>query len=258
MLIDICTLFPGMFPGVFGESILRIAQEKRLIDIVLHDMRDYTLNKHGKVDDKPYGGGPGMVLAAEPVFRAVEALRTLPKRGASELVLLTPQGERLSQTLARDLSKRPGLILVCGHYEGFDERIRTGLRPREISIGDYVLTGGEIAAMVVVDAVARLVPGVLGAEESTRDESFSGGLLEYPHYTRPAEFRGMRVPEVLLSGHHAEIAKWRSEQSRARTAIRRPDLLKPEAPEPEPKRPAPGRRPSGRTRKSDRHPRSPS
>lgn len=256
MLIDIGTLFPGMFPGVFGESILRIAREKGLLKITLHDLRDYTLNKHGKVDAPPYGGGPGMVLTPEPVFRAMEAIRALPGRQDSALVMLTPQGERFSQRIARELAAQSGLILLCGHYEGFDERIRTGLAPREISIGDYVLTGGEIAAMVVVDAVARLLPGVLGAAESTSDESFSHGLLEYPQYTRPADFRGMRVPEVLLSGHHGEIAKWRAEQSRMRTVLRRPDLLAEEPLEkPAPRKPSAPRKATP-ARRSERHPRS--
>ena len=223
MRIDVVTLFPAMFQGVLGESILKIAQEKGAVEIRLVDLRDYTTDKHRKVDAPPYGGGPGMVIMADPVFRAVEKLR---ETGAadSELVLLSPAGRKLDQRLARKLSKAPGLILLCGHYEGFDERVSEGLEPLEVSIGDYVLTGGELPAMVLIDAVARLLPGAVGCAESLDDESFSDGRLEYPQYTKPREYRGMAVPEVLVSGHHANIADWRRKRSEERTKARRPDL----------------------------------
>ncbi len=224
MRIDIITLFPRMFEGVLGESILKIAREKGCIDIRLHDLREYTLDKHRKVDDRPYGGGPGMVITAEPVYRAVAAVRGTGAE-KSRLVLLDPQGRRFEQATARELAGGPDLILLCGHYEGFDERIRLGLEPLEISIGDYVLTGGELPAMVVLDAVVRLLPGVVGDPASVEEESFSGGLLEYPHYTRPREFRGMAVPEVLLNGNHAEIREWRRKEAERRTRERRRDLL---------------------------------
>jgi tRNA (guanine37-N1)-methyltransferase len=221
MEIDVLTLFPEMFAGVLGESILKIAQEKGLVSIRVVNIRDFTSDKHHVVDDRPFGGGPGMVMKPEPVFAAVEGVEAQSATPATR-VLLTPQGETLTQGLARELLTRPRLLLICGRYEGFDERIRLGLRPREISIGDYVLTGGEVPAMVVIDAVVRLIPGVLGKEESTVEESFSNGLLEYPHYTRPREFRGMEVPEVLLSGDHEAIRKWRREQAEKRTQERRP------------------------------------
>lgn len=224
MLIDVVTLFPRMFEGVFSESILKIARERGLLKIELHDLRTFTTDKHHKVDAPPYGGGAGMVLQADPVFRCVEHLRA-SGREYSRLVLMSPAGRPLTQALSRELAAAPGLIVLCGHYEGFDERVIQGLGPLEVSIGDFVLTGGEIPAMAVVDAVARLVPGVLGSPESAGEESFSSGRLEYPHYTRPAEFRGMGVPPVLLSGNHAEIARWREEQSMERTRTRRPDLL---------------------------------
>jgi tRNA (guanine37-N1)-methyltransferase len=224
MQIDIVTLFPGMFEGVLRESMVRIAQEKGRVRIACHNLRDYTLDKHRKVDAPPYGGGAGMVIQAEPVFRAVEDLRARGRGGAT-LVLLTPQGEVLTQRRAHELSRAPGLSLLCGHYEGFDERVVEGLRPLEISIGDYVLSGGEIPAMVLLDAVVRLVPGVLGDPASAEEESFSAEGLEYPHYTRPREFRGMTVPDVLLSGNHAAIRRWRDEQARARTLARRKDLV---------------------------------
>jgi tRNA (guanine37-N1)-methyltransferase len=223
MRIDVVTLFPAMFQGVLGESILKIAQEKGALEVRLADLRDFATDKHRKVDAPPYGGGPGMVIMADPVFRAVENLRA-EGAGASELVLLTPSGKKLDQALARKLSKAKGLILLCGHYEGFDERVSEGLKPLEVSIGDYVLTGGELPAMVLIDAVARLLPGVVGCAESLEDESFSEGRLEYPHYTKPREYRGMAVPEVLVSGHHANIAEWRKKRSEERTAARRPDL----------------------------------
>lgn len=223
MRIDIVTLFPRMFDGILRESILRIAQEKGLVRIACHDLRRYTLDRHRKVDAPPYGGGAGMVLQAEPVFRAVEALRG-GENPDGRLVLLTPQGRILDQTTARELSREPGLILVCGRYEGFDERVIEGLRPFELSIGDCVLSGGEVPAMVVVDAVVRLVPGVLGDPASLDEESFSAGMLEYPQYTRPREFRGMAVPDVLVSGDHEAIRAWRAEQARTRTLARRRDL----------------------------------
>ena len=229
MRIDVVTLFPAMFQGVLGESILKIAQEKGAVEIRLVDLRDFTTDKHRKVDAPPYGGGPGMVIQADPVFRAVEKLR---ETGAadSELVLLSPAGRTLDQRLARKLAKAPGLILLCGHYEGVDERVAEGLKPLEVSIGDYVLTGGELPAMVLIDAVARLQPGVVGCAASLEDESFSDGRLEYPQYTKPREYRGMAVPDVLVSGHHAKIAEWRRQRSEERTAERRPDLKKKRTP----------------------------
>ncbi len=225
MRIDVVTLFPRMFEGVVSESILKIAREKGLVEINLVDLRDFTTDKHKKVDAPPFGGGPGMVIMADPVFRAVEHLRAAGAE-KSTLVLLSPSGSTLTQATARKLAAGPGLILLCGHYEGFDERVIEGLKPIEISIGDYVLTGGEVPAMAVLDSVVRLLPGVLGSPESLDDESFADGELKYPHYTRPREYRGMKVPEVLLSGDHAEIEKWRRAQSQERTKARRPDLLK--------------------------------
>ncbi len=225
MIIDVVTLFPSVFSGLLSESILKRAQEQGLIRINLVNLRDFSRDKHKKVDAPPYGGGPGMVIMAEPVFDAVEHLR---KNGREEsfLVMLTPGGVRYDQTLAQELSKQKGLILLCGHYEGFDERVSQGLSPLEVSVGDYVLTGGEVPAMVVMDSVARLVPGVLGSEESLQQESFSEGKLEYPQYTRPPEVKGMEVPPVLLSGDHGKIKEWREEQSVERTRARRPDLLR--------------------------------
>jgi len=219
--IDVLTLFPEMFTGVLGASILKIAQEKGLVKFRLVDIRDFSTDKHHSVDDRPFGGGPGMVLRPEPVFAAVEHTESRSIGTPVTRVLLTPQGERLTQTLARELATLPRLLLISGHYEGYDERIRTGLNPREVSIGDYVLTGGELPAMVLIDTVVRLIPGVLGKEDSLDEESFSNGLLEYPQYTRPREFRGMKVPEVLLSGNHEEIRRWRLEQSEKRTRRRR-------------------------------------
>lgn len=222
--IDVITLFPRMFEGALDESMLKIAQEQGAAAIRLHDLRDYSLDKHRKVDARPYGGGPGMVLCADPVFRAVEAVRAAGAENA-RLILLTPAGRRFDQAWAQELAREPGLILLCGHYEGFDERVLLGLNPLELSIGDYVLTGGEIPAMAVIDTVVRLQPGVLGDPASTEEESFSDGLLEYPHYTRPREYRGMTVPEVLLQGNHAEISAWRRQQAEERTRKRRRDLL---------------------------------
>jgi tRNA (guanine37-N1)-methyltransferase len=222
--IAVLTLFPGMFDGVLGESILKLALERNLVTIELFNLRDWGHGARRTVDDRPYGGGPGMVLQPEPVFAAVEKI-TGGKDGW-HVILLTPQGRRYTQHIAEELAGKENLLLVCGHYEGFDERVRTGLPVDEISVGDYVTTGGEIPAMAVIDTVVRQIPGVLGNEFSTSEESFSEGLIEYPQYTRPPEFRGMKVPEVLLSGNHAEIAKWRHEQSLERTRTRRPDLLK--------------------------------
>jgi tRNA (guanine37-N1)-methyltransferase len=221
MKIDVLTLFPGMFAGPLDESIVRRARDTGRLVLQIHNLRDYTHDRHRTVDDKPFGGGPGMLLKPEPVFEAVEHLAG----DRTRVVLLTPAGRRFSQAVARELARLEHLVLVCGSYEGFDERIREGLADDELSIGDFVLTNGALPAMVVIDAVARLLPGVLGDDESAREESFSQDGLEYPQYTRPAEFRGMKVPEVLLSGHHAEIARWRAEQARQRTEERRPDLL---------------------------------
>ena len=220
MEIDILTLFPEMFESVLGSSTLRIAADKGLVQYRLTDIREYSTDRHKKVDDKPFGGGPGMVLRPEPVFAAVEAVEKMSST-ASLRVLLTPQGEPFEQETARELSGATRLMLICGRYEGFDERIRAGLGAREVSVGPYVLSGGETGAMVVMEAVVRLIPGVLGDEQSTVEESFENGLLEYPQYTRPREFRGMEVPEVLLSGDHARIARWRQEQSILRTEQRR-------------------------------------
>jgi tRNA (guanine37-N1)-methyltransferase len=218
--IDIATLFPGMFREVLGTSILKLARERGVIDVTLYDIRDFTFDRHRKVDDRPYGGGPGMLLSPEPVVLCVE--RILRERGPARVVLMTPQGRKFTQAVAREYAADEHLVLVAGRYEGFDERIREVLGAEELSIGDYVLTGGELAAMVVADAVTRLLPGALGGETSAGSESFSAGLaLEGPQYTRPPEFRGLRVPEVLLSGDHARIAKWREQESRKKTDIRR-------------------------------------
>ncbi len=223
MRIDILTLFPEMFAGPFSESILKRAADKALIDIHLHQIRDYTHDKHHVVDDTPYGGGAGMVMKPEPIFEAVEAVKAMAE-GEARVILLSPAGKLFTQAVATDLALKPRLILIAGHYEGFDERVRSVI-DHEISIGDYVLSGGELPAMVIVDAVARLIPGVLGSDESHIEESHSQGLLEYPHYTRPPEFRGMAVPEILLSGDHAKIAKWRRKESLKRTLERRPELM---------------------------------
>jgi tRNA (guanine37-N1)-methyltransferase len=221
--IDVITLFPEAFTNVLELSIVGRALREGRVQVVVTNLRAFAQDERGTVDDKPFGGGPGMVLMCDPVFRAVESVQGQdPRRGL--VVLLTPQGERLTQRRVRDLAAGERLILVCGHYEGFDERIRT-LADLELSIGDYVLTGGELPAMVVIDAVVRLSPGALGAEDGAHEESFADGLLEYPQYTRPREFRGMKVPAVLLSGNHAEIARWRGEQSLERTRERRRDLL---------------------------------
>jgi len=219
MKIDIITLFPKLFESVFSESLIARAQKQKIAAITIHNLRDWSTDKHKTVDDKPFGGGPGMVLKVDVVDRA---LRDLP---AGHKILLTPQGKPFSQPLAKKLAQQKQLILICGHYEGFDERIRD-LVDEEISIGDYVLTGGEIPAMVIVDTVVRLLPGVVGKEASLTEESFSQNLLEYPQYTRPEEYQGKKVPPVLLSGNHAEITKWRAEQSKKRTLSRRPDLIR--------------------------------
>lgn len=219
MHIDIFTLFPGMFQGPFTESILKRAQEKGLLSLNLHNIRDTTTDKHHIVDDYPYGGGAGMVMKPEPIFNSVEFIYK-----GGPIILLTPRGRIFNQQIAHELSQEPRITLLCGHYEGIDERIHQHLATDEISIGDYVLTGGELAAMIVVDAVSRLISGVL-ADESTQEESYTSGLLEYPHYTRPPEFRGWRVPDVLLSGHHEQIARWRRKESLRLTRQRRPDLF---------------------------------
>ena len=223
--VDILTLFPEMFHAVLGTSILKRAAEKRLAEYHLTNIRDYATDAHKSVDDKPFGGGPGMVMMAPVVFDAVGDVEQKDARPATR-VLLTPQGRLFDQRLAEELSRHPRLLLIAGHYEGFDERITEGLRPLELSIGDYVLTGGELPAMVVIDTVVRLLPGALGAEEGAADETFADGLLEHPQYTRPREFNGAAVPDVLLSGNHAAIAKWRLEQRKTRTRQRRPDLWK--------------------------------
>jgi tRNA (guanine37-N1)-methyltransferase len=221
MKVDVLTLFPGMFAGPLDESIIMRARQAKILELQVHDLRAYAHDRHKTVDDRPFGGGPGMLLKPEPLFDAVESLAS----DRTHVVLLTPGGRKFEQQIARDLAAQEHLLLICGSYEGFDERIREQLADDELSIGDYVLTNGALPAMVIIDAVVRLLPGVLGDDDSSRDESFSRGLIEYPQYTRPAEFRGWKVPEVLLSGHHAEIAKWRIEQARKRTAERRPDLL---------------------------------
>ena len=221
MKIDVLTLFPGMFPGPLDESIIKRACESGRLQLGVHDLRDYTHDRHRTVDDRPFGGGPGMLLKPEPLFEAMEALRGEKTR----VILTSPAGRPFRQEIARELAGEKHLLLVCGSYEGFDERVRQSLADDEISIGDYVLTNGALPAMVTVDAVTRLLPGVLGDDESSQDESFCGCLLEYPQYTRPAEFRGMNVPEVLLSGDHAAIEKWRREQATVQTRQRRPDLL---------------------------------
>jgi tRNA (guanine37-N1)-methyltransferase len=226
MRIDILTLFPQMFDGLLNCSIIARARERGLVDIKLHDIRAYTHDKHHVVDDYPYGGGAGMVLKPEPIFEAVDAIKVkLGELSTMPIILLSPQGRLFDQTIARDLAEHEHLVLICGHYEGVDERVAEYLTTDEISIGDYLLSGGEIAAMVVTDCIVRLLPGVLGSEESLMEESHVGGLLEYPQYTRPETYRGWAVPSVLLSGDHGEVANWRRRQSLFRTARRRPDLL---------------------------------
>lgn len=224
MRIDIVTIFPQMFASPFKESIIKRAIDTGLVKLVIHNLRDYTHDKHRTVDDYPYGGGPGMVLKSAPFFEAVETVRK-QEEGEPWVILLSPQGYLFCQKKAQELSQKKRLILLCGHYEGVDERVGEHLVQEEISLGDYVLSGGELAAMVVVDAVVRLLPGALGSEIATAEDSHSWGLLEYPQYTRPQVYRGWEVPPLLVSGNHAEIAKWRREQAVVRTALRRPDLL---------------------------------
>jgi len=221
MKVDVITLFPAMFAGPLDESIISRARGSGRLELAIHDLRGWTHDRHRTVDDEPYGGGPGMVIKPEPIFEAIEALAT----EATCVIMLTPQGDRFSQSKARELVGQEHLLLLCGSYEGFDERIRSRVH-HEISIGDYVLTNGALPAMVVIDAVTRLLPGVLGDDASSVEESFSGEMLEYPQYTRPSDFRGMKVPEVLLSGNHAEIEKWRRTEADQRTRARRPDMLK--------------------------------
>jgi tRNA (guanine37-N1)-methyltransferase len=224
MRIDVLTLFPEMFRGPMEASIIQRARQKGLLELRAHNLRDYAHDNYKTVDDRPFGGGPGMVLKCEPIFEALQAL----KGAGTRVVLMTPAGRPFHQSVARELSSFGSLLLICGSYEGVDERVREQWVDEELSIGDYVLTNGTLAAMVVIDAVTRLLPGALGDDQSVVDESFSRGLLEYPHYTRPADFRGMKVPAVLLSGNHAAIEKWRREQALERTAQRRPDLAKKE------------------------------
>jgi len=228
--IDIITIFPGMFRAVLGESIIKRAQAKGLLRIRLHDLRRYTHDRHRSIDDRPYGGGPGMVMKPEPIFGAIEAIRA-PKRArrstpldAGRVILMSPDGEPLSTALAKELASEPRLVIIAGHYEGVDDRVNTVV-DRSVSIGDYIVTGGELPAMVLIDCVARFLPGVIGHEQATVEESFADGLLEYPQYTRPPVFRGMAVPDVLLSGNHAQISRWRKRQALARTRALRPDLI---------------------------------
>jgi len=234
MRFDVVTLFPEMFPGYLSQSLLNKAIEDRLVQVVVHDLRDWAQGKHKSVDDRPFGGGPGMVIKVEPVVEGIEAIQP---QGAEEahLVLLSPQGERLTQRVVERLAGHKRLILLCGRYEGFDERVKDILQPEEISVGDYVLNGGEVAAMVLIDTVIRLVPGVLGDERSAEEDSFSRSnrLLEFAQYTRPRDYRGHEVPPVLLSGNHEEIARWRRQQSIDKTAARRADLLADESPDDE-------------------------
>jgi tRNA (guanine37-N1)-methyltransferase len=225
MKIDVLSIFPEMFTGVLGQSILNKAVEKEAVRYQIVNFRDYADNRHQTVDDYPYGGGAGMVLKPQPIFDAVEDLVQKAEAKQPRVVLMCPQGERYTQKKAEELSKEEHLIFICGHYEGYDERIRQHIITDEISIGDYVLTGGELGAMVVIDSVVRLLPGVLGSEDSHIQDSFSTGLLEHPHYTRPADFRGMKVPDVLISGNHRLIEEWRKKESLRRTHQRRPDLL---------------------------------
>lgn len=225
--IDILTLFPKITEGALGESIMKRAQEKSLVEICSHNIRDWAHDKHRITDDSPYGGGQGMVMKPEPIFEAVEELKAKSKTQNSKVVLMSPAGRRLGHPIAAEYAKVEHVIIICGHYEGVDQRVVDHLIDDEISIGDYVLTNGAIAAIVFVDAFVRLIPGVLGDEGSAADDSFAHGLLEFPQYTRPLEYRGWKVPEILLSGHHAEIARWRAEKSLEKTKKNRPDLLNP-------------------------------
>ncbi len=227
MRIDIISAFPGMFSGPLSESMIKKAQERNTVEIVVHNLRDYAHDRHHTLDDSPYGGGAGMVLKPEPLFECVDSLQA--QRQYDEIVLLAAEGEVFRQPIANEFSLYQSIILICGHYKGVDERVRERLVTREISIGDYVLTGGEIPALVIVDAVVRLLPGALGDSESVLNDSFQDGFLDSPQYTRPPEFRGMKVPDVLLSGDHEEVRKWREQMSAVRTAHRRPDLLDREA-----------------------------
>ncbi len=226
MKLHILTLFPSMFDGPFSESMIKRAQEKGLLQISLVNIRDFAHDKHQVTDDYAYGGGAGMVMKPEPVFEAVEAITgPSPKTSGIPIVLTTPQGHRLNQSLVQTLAANDEIIIICGHYEGMDDRIREGLATHEVSIGDYVLTGGELPAMILTDAIARLQQGVLGSEQSLLQDSFNGGLLQYPQFTRPPEHKGMKVPDILISGNHAQIEKWKRQQSLLRTARNRPDLL---------------------------------
>ena len=225
MRVDVLTIFPDMIRCGVDYSIVKRAQEKGAISVYVHDIRDFTEDKHRTTDEPPYGGGAGMVMKPAPIFRAAEHVKTEYWTEQTRVILMSPQGELFTQQKAGELSACPHIVFICGHYEGVDERVREHLATDELSIGDYVLTGGELPALVVLDAVTRLIPGVLGAEQSALEESFSAGLLEYPQYTRPPDFRGWQVPEILLSGHHARIAKWRRTESLRRTLARRPDLL---------------------------------
>lgn len=229
MRFDVLTLFPEIFSGYLGQSILKLAINRGLVDVRTHDFRAFAQGKHAQVDDKPYGGGPGMLLMCEPIFDCVESVQqTADTRG--RLIMMSPQGRTLNQSLVEELSEEERLVILCGRYEGFDDRIREGLQPTEISAGDFICNGGEVPAMLLIDSVIRLIPDVLGDETSSRYDSFSNaGLLEHPQYTRPRQFRGMTVPEVLLSGNHQAIADWRHEQSLKRTAERRSDLIDPSA-----------------------------
>lgn len=227
MQIDVITIFPAMFPAILGTSILKRAQESGRLRVTMHDLRNYTHDKHRSVDDRPYGGGPGMVMRVEPIFEAVEDIRrrSCASHTRCSTLLMSPQGEPLSSPVAEQLAAIEHLILICGHYEGVDERVRDALADRSISIGDYVLTGGELPALVLIDCVARFIPGIIGHPQATDEESFKHGWLEYPQYTRPAVFRTMAVPEILVSGDHERVAEWRKLQSVAKTVASRPDLI---------------------------------
>jgi tRNA (guanine37-N1)-methyltransferase len=226
MRIDFVTIFPRMFDPFLAEGVIARGVKQKLLDIRVWDLRDFTSDRHRSTDDEAYGGGPGMVMLAEPVIRCVEAISPHPSSLIPHLIMTTPQGRRFGQDVARELSARPWLVFLCGRYEGFDERVRQALRPDEISIGDFVVSGGELPAMLMADAVGRLIEGVVGNSDSVTADSFYSGLLDYPHYTRPEELRGMRVPDVLISGHHELIRRWRKEQSLRETLKKRPDLLK--------------------------------
>lgn len=225
MRFDVLTLFPEMFEGYLGQSILKLAIERQLVDVQLHNFRDFAPGKRRQIDDKPFGGGPGMLIMCQPIFDCVEAVRAQAEP-PGKLIMMTPQGRKLDQALVEELALEERLILLCGRYEGFDDRIRQGLQPLEVSVGDFICNGGEVPAMLIIDTVIRLIPDVLGDETSSRYDSFSqSGMLEHPQFTRPREYRGMSVPEVLLSGDHQAIEKWQQAQSRQRTAERRSDLL---------------------------------